>query len=73
MKKYYRTSDMLKLIEFFPEISPITDLIIVESIEDIKKNKEYIDTFMCNRVDSLKGRKLISVENQTIKLGFLNK
>lgn len=64
MLEYYRTSDMLNLLYFFPDLSPIKDLTIVESIEDYLKNKEFLDTFSQNRVDTLKGRVLISnIEN----------
>ena len=31
LKKYYRTSDMLNLLFFFPDISPIKDIVLVES------------------------------------------
>ena len=34
MMEYYRTSDMLNLLYFFPQISPIKDLNIVENEED---------------------------------------
>lgn len=64
MMKYYRTSDMLNLIYFFPELSPIKDLIIIENIEDYKNNKEYIKNFHQNRVDTLKGRTpILGIEN----------
>ena len=31
MKKYYRTSDMLNLLFFFTDISPIKVIVLVES------------------------------------------
>ena len=64
MMNYYRTSDMLNLLFFFPKLSPIRDLTIVESEDDYLENKEYLDKFDQNRVDTLKGRTPISgIEN----------
>ena len=42
MMEYYRTSDMLNLLFFFPDLSPIKDLTIVESIEDYLSKIELI-------------------------------
>ena len=56
MMNYYRTSDMLNLLYFFPELSPVYDLTIVESEEDYFKNKIYLDSLQQNRADTLKGR-----------------
>jgi len=73
MDKYYRTSDMLKLLKFFPEASPIVDFTILKDEEDYLKNKEYLETLKTNRVDSLKGRMLITgIENTSDKNDFLN-
>ena len=64
MMKYYRTNDMLNLLYFFPQLSPIKDLTIVESIEDYMNNKELINSFDQNRVDTLKGRTpILGIEN----------
>lgn len=64
MKNYYRTSDMINLLDFFPNLSPVTDLIIVESVEEYLSNKEYFDSFKQNRVDTLNGRvPIMSIEN----------
>lgn len=63
MKNYYRTSDMINLLYFFPELSPIRDLTIVDNIEEYLNNKNYFDSFSQNRVDTVKGRTLFSVEN----------
>ena len=51
MLKYYRTSDMLNLLIYFPEISPVKNITIIESVDDFIKNKEYIATLDSNRVD----------------------
>lgn len=64
MMNYYRTSDMLNLLYFFPQLSPIRDLTIVESIQDYLDNKVFLDNLNQNRVDTLKGRNPISgIEN----------
>ena len=34
MMNYHRTRDMINLMMYFPDISPIRDLTIVEDIED---------------------------------------
>ena len=70
MLKYYRTSDMLNLLIYFPEISPIKSLTIIESIDDYNANKDYIDTFDSNRVDTLKGKKILEIENSGRKEDF---
>lgn len=56
MMNYYRTSDMLNLLSFFPQLSPVRDLTIVENIEEYLANKAYFDSFDQNRVDTIKGR-----------------
>ena len=64
MMKYYRTSDMLNLLYFFPELSPIADLTIVEDEADYLEHRDYLDSLTENRVDTLKGRTPISgIEN----------
>ncbi len=64
MKQYYRTSDMLNLLYFFPQLSPIKNLVIVESKEDYIKNKDFLKKFSQNRVDTLKGRTpILGIEN----------
>ncbi|MCM1052878.1 MAG: hypothetical protein NC483_02745 [Ruminococcus sp.] len=64
MMQYYRTSDMLNLIYFFPKLSPVKELVIVENKEDYLNNKEFLNKFDQNRVDTLKGRKpILGIEN----------
>lgn len=71
MMKYYRTSDMLNLLNFFPELSPIKDITIIENEEDFLNNKEVLNTFDQNRVDTLKGRPPINnIENSGKKDTF---
>ncbi len=71
MKKYYRTSDMLNLLFFFPDISPIKDIVLVESEDDYNQDKAYFDSFDQNRVDTIKGRKpILGIENAGMSDGF---
>ncbi len=64
MIEYYRTSDMLNLMYFFPKLSPVEDLIIIESKDDYLHNKEILKFFNQNRVDTLKGRTpILGIEN----------
>lgn len=71
MMDYYRTSDMLNLLYFFLQLSPIRDLIIVESKEDYLSNKELLDSFDQNRVDTIKGRiPILGIENSGKSDGF---
>lgn len=64
MMQYYRTSDMLNLLYFFPDLSPITDLVVVDSVEEFCENENYLKSFDQNRVDTLKGRVVINgIEN----------
>lgn len=70
MLKYYRTRDMLNLLIYFPDISPIRNLTIIESVEDFNENREYIDKLDSNRVDTLKGKKILEIENSGKKEDF---
>lgn len=64
MMEYYRTSDMLNLLYFFPQLSPVKDLTIVESKEDYLSHMSFLDNFNQNRVDTLKGRTpILGIEN----------
>ena len=45
MMEYHRTRDMLNLIKYFPDISPIIDLTIVEDLDDYYRN--YVCTRWC--------------------------
>ena len=64
MMNYYRTTDMLNLLYFFPNLSPIRNITIVENEQDYLNNKMYLESFEQNRVDTIKGRVPISgIEN----------
>lgn len=73
MMNYYRTSDMLNLLYFFPQLSPITDMVIVENIEEYLNNKDFFDKFSQNRVDTVKGRPpILGIENSGKSNVFYN-
>lgn len=60
MKKYHRAKDMINLLILFPGVSPATELIIVESVEDYKDNYEYLKDFYAHRIDSLTTKPVIN-------------
>ncbi len=73
MKNYYRANDMLNLLTYFPKLSPVRDLTIVESIEEFENKKSYFASFSQNRVDTLKGHHPINnIENSSNPKEFLN-
>lgn len=53
MLNYHRTRDMINLLKFFPELSPIKDLYIVKSIDDYYDNLEICKNITCLRNDTL--------------------
>lgn len=59
MKSYYRTSDMINLIKYFPEICSILNLVIINDELDYLENKQELENLDHIRVDSLKGRNII--------------
>lgn len=64
MMKYYRVSDMLNLLFFFPELSPVRDITIVENEKEYLNNKDFVESFNQNRVDTLSGRTpILGIEN----------
>jgi len=70
MKQYYRTSDMINLLYFFPELSPVKNLTIIEDFLDYERNKDLIKVLPYNRVDTLKGRTPIQgIENAGLNDG----
>ena len=73
LKKYHSASDMINLIEYFPEICPIRNLTIVEDEEDYVENFDFIKNLDNCRVDSLKGRPvLLDIEHAGKKDEFLS-
>lgn len=68
MMRYHRTKDMINLLNYFPEISPIRNLTIVESIEDYKKHYEFLKDLPGERNDSLITKPFMkSIEGTGIK------
>lgn len=53
MVKYHRTKDMINLLTFFPDISPVCDLTIVKSIDDYISNYDYCSKLPMVRNDTL--------------------
>lgn len=53
MKQYHRTKDMINLLTYFPEISPIRNLTIVTSFEDYRNNYQFCKKFPGERNDTL--------------------
>lgn len=53
MMNYHRTRDMINLLTFFPNLSPIRNLTIVESVEDYQNNFEFCKNFSFQRNDTL--------------------
>ncbi len=73
MNNYYRTSDMIKLLKYFPDISPIEDLTVIENEEDYLNNIDYIKTLKNNRVDTLKTKmNTLNTDNRGIDEDFLD-
>lgn len=63
MMKYHRTKDMINLLKYFPNISPVKNLRIVESLEDYYKNKDKC-IFTSNRNDNPISKPMMkSIEN----------
>ena len=54
MKNYHRTKDMINLLSYFPEVSPIVNLIIIENESDYLENFEIVKNLSGHhRIDSL--------------------
>ena len=73
MHNYYRASDMIDFLYFFPDASPLERLAICFDKEDYIKNKEYLDSFDSYRIDSPKEYSLIEgIESDGEKTDFLS-
>lgn len=53
MRQYHRTRDMINLLTYFPEVSPIRNLTIVTSMDDYMRNIEVCKRFPGERNDTL--------------------
>lgn len=68
MMQYHRTKDMINLITYFPELSPIRNLTVVKSIDDYEENYEFCKNLLCIRNDTLVTKpSMKSVEGIDIK------
>lgn len=73
MMKYHRTRDMINLITYFPELSPIRNLTIVKSIEDYKENYHFCKNLHGERNDTLITKpSMRSVEGTGINPDIIN-
>jgi hypothetical protein len=55
-----RTKDMINLLTFFSQVSPIKELFIIESVEDYNNNYEELKDIYAHRVDSLVSKPVIT-------------
>lgn len=53
MMNYHRTKDMIQLLIYFPEISPVENLTIVKSIDDYLEHYEELKDLSSERNDTL--------------------
>ncbi len=53
MMNYHRTKDMINLLTYFPSISPIRDLTIVETIEEYRENYDLLKDYTGERNDTI--------------------
>ncbi len=73
MMKYHRTRDMLRVLLYFPEVSPIRNITIVTSIEDYLDNYEFCKNFTGERNDTLITKpSMKSIEGRGIKPDILS-
>ena len=71
MMQYHRTRDMINLLKYFPDLSPVRNLTIVSSIEEFENNYEYCSSFMCERNDTLITKpSMVSVEARKLDRDF---
>jgi hypothetical protein len=72
MMNYHRTRDMINLLLYFPQISPIEDIIVIESTQDYLDNCKYCGGKSGHRIDSLITKPVInSIETGSDKQDFL--
>lgn len=67
MMNYHRTRDMINLLTFFPDLSPILNLTIVTSVQDYLDNYDFCKDFVGERNDTLISKpSMVSVEGTGI-------
>lgn len=73
MLNYHRTKDMINLLNFFPDLSPIRNLTIVTTIEDYNANYDYLKKLPCERNDTLITKPMMkSVEGSGINTDIVS-
>lgn len=73
MMKYHRTHDMINLLLYFPELSPIRDLTIIETIEEYKENYETFKNYSGERNDNpITKPMMVSVEGRGLNPDILS-
>lgn len=73
MMQYHRTRNMINLLKYFPDLSPVKDLVVVTSIEDFLNNYDYCSSFTCERNDTLITKSsMVSVEAQELDRDLLD-
>lgn len=53
MRNYHRCKDMINLMDYFPELSPIINLTIVNDYKDYLDNYSVTSKLLCTRNDTL--------------------
>lgn len=72
MMQYHRTRDMINLLKYFPDLSPVRDLTIVSNIEELLDNYEYCKSFACERNDTLITKpSIVSIETSQLDRDLL--
>lgn len=73
MMQYHRTRDMINLITYFPTLSPIRNLTVVESIEDYLENYNFCKKLAGERNDTLITKPFMkSIERRGIDTDIIN-
>ena len=71
MLKYHRTKDMINLLMYFPDISPVRNLTIVKSILDYEENYDVCSKLPMERNDTLVTKPSIkSIETKGINVNI---
>ena len=69
MKKYHFAGDMANLLMYFPEVSSIRDLTILENVDEYYLGSDFFNKLKYRYVDSLKTRKFVTGIDTCIRSG----
>ena len=73
MMQYHRARDMINLMRYFPSLSPIRNLTIIESIEDYLENYDLCKNLVGERNDTLISKPFMeSVERRGIDTDIIS-